>query len=172
MRWHPKLQGRQFLVRAGIALLITLGVLFYTADRFRLGIDDQVVKCLDPPRTWFIVDTAEQDLRRGQLIAFAANDLMQPWFQPGQRIIKRVAGGPGDRIEIVDKQVRVNGAVVATGLALAGTMGTDPERFARETFTLGDEELWVMGDTTLSFDSRYWGVLKRNQVIGRAYALF
>jgi conjugal transfer pilin signal peptidase TrbI len=30
---------------------------------------------------------------------------------------------------------------------------------------------WVMGDQPKSFDSRYWGVVYQQQIIGKAYAL-
>jgi conjugal transfer pilin signal peptidase TrbI len=67
--------------------------------------------------------------------------------------------------------VRVNGVRVGEGLALAGTLQRSPQAFARDAIVPG-EHLWVMGATPDSFDSRYWGFLPQDRVIGRAYALW
>jgi conjugal transfer pilin signal peptidase TrbI len=65
--------------------------------------------------------------------------------------------------------VRINGATVGEGLALARTLHRPPEDCLRDDI-VPSGHLWVMGATTDSFDSRYWGCLPDQQVIGRAYA--
>jgi conjugal transfer pilin signal peptidase TrbI len=160
-----------FLVRAVVALLLVLGVGGYLAARFRLGYDDQAHQCL-PPFRWFLIDRADRTARRGTLIAFAASGRqMGPYFRDGQVIVKRVAGIPGDRVEVGLNHVRVNDLPVGQGLALARTLLQPPSAFLRgEPVPAG--HLWVMGATADSFDSRYWGFLPEGQVIGRAYALW
>ena len=159
----------RFLVRAGLALLLVLGTGAYLAGRFHIGYDDQDHQCL-PPHRWFLIDRHDRDITQGEAIAFAALGL-GPYFRDGQIIIKRAAGVPGDRIQVDPESVRINGAKVGEGLALAGTLGRPPEDFRREDVVpLG--QLWVMGATADSFDSRYWGFLPGGQVIGRAYVLW
>ena len=37
---------------------------------------------------------------------------------------------------------------------------------------LKDGEYWMMGTKYLSFDSRYWGPIKEDQIVARAYVIF
>ena len=78
---------------------------------------------------------------------------------------------PGDRVSVGPETVRINGARVGEGLALAGTLKRPPGDFLRDD-VVPPGHLWVMGATADSFDSRYWGFLHEQQVIGRAYALW
>lgn len=64
---------------------------------------------------------------------------------------------------------------------LALARATDPEALTammRDPATLVRHErvpvkhFWIMGETSDSFDSRYWGFLPQSQVVGKAYALF
>jgi conjugal transfer pilin signal peptidase TrbI len=159
----------RFLLRAGLALCLVLGTGAYLAGRFHIGYDDQDRQCL-PPHRWFLIDRHDRDITQGETIAFAALGL-GPYFRAGQIIIKRAAGVPGDRIQVDPESVRINGAKVGEGLALAGTLERPPEDFRRDDI-VPPGHLWVMGATADSFDSRYWGFLPGGQVIGRAYALW
>jgi conjugal transfer pilin signal peptidase TrbI len=159
----------RFLLRASLALLLVLGTGAYLAGRFHIGYDDQDHQCL-PPHRWFLIDRHDRDITQGETIAFAALGL-GPYFRDGQIIIKHAAGVPGDRIQVDPERVRINGAKVGEGLALAGTLKRPPQDFLRED-VVPPGHLWVMGATADSFDSRYWGFLPGGQVIGRAYALW
>ena len=158
----------RFLLRAGLALLLVLGTGAYLAERFHIGYDDQDRQCL-PPHRWFLIDRHDRDITQGETIAFAALGL-GPYFRDGQIIIKRAAGVPGDRVQVDPEAVRINGAKVGEGLALAATLKRPPEDFLRDD-VVPPGHLWVMGATADSFDSRYWGFLPEARVIGRAYAL-
>ena len=159
----------RFLLQAGFALLVVLGAGAYLTDRFHIGYDDQDRQCL-PPHRWFLIDRHDRDISQGAIIAFAALGL-QPYFRDGQIIIKRAAGIPGDRVQVDPETVRVNGTKVGEGLALAGTLQRSVADFLRDD-SVPPGHLCVMGVTADSFDSRYWGFLPQQQVIGRAYALW
>lgn len=88
---------------------------------------------------------------------------------PSKFYIKRVIGLPGETVHITDRAITVTKKDGATErleepyLSYAGN-GVD------ETVTLGEGEYFVMGDNRPdSSDSRYWGVLPRNDIIGRAF---
>jgi conjugal transfer pilin signal peptidase TrbI len=149
--------------------LLVLGAGAYLTERFHIGYDDQDRQCL-PPHRWFLIDRHDRDITQGEIIAFAALGL-GPYFRDGQVIIKRAAGVPGDRIQVDPATVRINGAKVGEGLALAGTLKRPPEDFLRDDI-VPPGHLWMMGATADSFDSRYWGFLREHQVIGRTYALW
>ena len=159
----------RFLLRAGLALPLVLGTGAYLAGRFHIGYDDQDRQCL-PPHRWFLIDRHDRDITQGETIAFAALGL-GPYFRDGQIIIKRAAGVPGDRIQVDPESVKINGAKVGEGLALAGALKRPLDDFRRDDIVLPGH-LWMMGATADSFDSRYWGFLHEQQVIGRAYALW
>jgi len=164
---------RRFLVGAALTLAVILAGGAYLLDRFRLGIDDQVHSCL-PPYHWFLIDTYEREIMQGQLVAFYATERMHPYFQPEQIVIKVAAGVPGDRIEVSREETRVNGAHAAGRMGLFETLGMDqwPQPFTRHSFIVPAGQYLALGRSLNSFDSRYWGTLPAERVIGRAYALF
>lgn len=171
-RRRPRQPWDRFALRALLVLTLILVGSAYLCDRFRIGIDDQQALCL-PPYRWYLIDTRDRAIARGQLLAFAAMDVMAPYFTPGQTVIKRAAGVAGDQITVTTAATRVNGAPLPESApALAKTLGASPEAFVREAFVVPADHLWVMGETRDSFDSRYWGPLPAERVIGRAYALF
>ena len=83
-------------------------------------------------------------------------------------LIKRVIGLPGETIEIVDNHVRVDGMVLDEPYLAENVQMSD-----MAPRTLRDDELWVMGDNRdFSSDSRRFGPIKVNNVIGRAFVRF
>lgn len=76
--------------------------------------------------------------------------------------IKRVIGLPGEQILISDSKVFVDGQRIdETYLPGNIAMSDTPP------FELGESEFFVMGDNRQSsFDSRNWGPLEKNQIVG------
>jgi signal peptidase I len=103
-------------------------------------------------------------------------------------LIKRLIGLPNDTIEIKGGKVYRNGqplnepanadGIVPPGAQYVIKEPMDPERESAkwavgEELKLGPDELFVMGDNRNdSNDSRYWGILKRDRVIGKAMFIF
>ena len=114
-----------------------------------------------------------------------------------KRLIKRVVGVPGDRIEIKEQRLIVNGVAAAyEPLATSMFVGIDPEVSAFEekageaqphpiltnpshpsmasfeAVTLPEGRYFVMGDNRdNSFDSRWFGFVERTRILGRATAV-
>ena len=162
--------SRSFVVRAGLGILVLAALGLYLSTRFRVGIDSQVHQCLPPYSVW-LIDRHDRALVRGATYSFFAGDAMAPFFGPGQRVVKRPMGLPGDRVTVGSERTTVNGVTVGTGLALAPTLRQRPDAFALQV-TLPTDAVWMMGDTRDSFDARYWGPLPIAQIGGRAYALY
>ncbi|ATW34774.1 signal peptidase I [Candidatus Williamhamiltonella defendens] len=161
---------KRFSVKAVVTLLVlwAAGVAF--ASRYRIGIDPQQGKCL-PGYTFFLIDLKDPSLERGAVYAFHAKN-MPPFYKDGTRMVKILTGMPGDKVEINDKlKITVNGDVVGEGLQLAGNLNLPESHFYGKA-TLKDGHYWFMGKSSFSFDSRYWGTVKDDQIIGRAYPLF
>jgi signal peptidase I len=96
-------------------------------------------------------------------------------------LIKRLRGLPGDKLEIKlgsdDKiHVFINDKQLSEPFIKEEMQNPQPgsaEYAVRGPIVLGREELFVMGDNrNNSNDSRFWGTLPRNRVIGRAMLIF
>ena len=80
-------------------------------------------------------------------------------------LIKRVIGLPGETLEIEGNHVMIDGIPIAEPyLALGATMADEGP------FVVGTNEVFVMGDNRqFSFDSRRFGPISYDDLIGRAF---
>ncbi len=145
-----------------------------------------------PFTTWHLAQW--DNPRRGEVVVF---------FSPhdGQRLVKRVVGVPGDRIELANDHLLVNGQAASYGPLSATTISEIPageqsaHEFASEQVegekphpvmatpslpaprTFGpiivpEGQYFMMGDNRdNSFDSRFYGCVERKRILGRASAV-
>jgi len=84
--------------------------------------------------------------------------------------VKRVVGMPGDRIAVRDGHVIRNGRRADEPFAVACDGGPECDLAPIE---IPAGHYFLMGDNRgNSVDSRYWGALPRDQIIGRAVATY
>lgn len=119
--------------------------------------------------------------QRGDVIVFDASfvkDLSGKYNYLGQKFIKRVIGLPGETVNILDGQVEVikdGKTVVLDEKYLPSdlkTYGYDGYTFSfmPESVTLKSDQYFVMGDNRSgSYDSRMWGVVSKEYIIGKAF---
>lgn len=158
----------RFLLKALPATIIVVAIVTYLGNRFTIGIDPQRTVCLG--YRIFIIDHHDQAPQQGKPFQFSAKH-MAPFFHDGTPIVKIMAGVPGDRITVREDGVLINGQAAGNGLDLAEIIGKPATRFLRDEF-LGMNKYWFMGKTRDSFDSRYWGTVDTDQIVGRAYPLW
>jgi signal peptidase I len=172
----------------GLAVLIAFLVKTFVAQAFyipsgsmipQLNIGDRVVVSKlsydlhDPRRGDIIVFDAPphapgvQSAHRGSgvgrvvRVVFEAVGVLQP---STEEYIKRVIALPGETVEGREGRVFINGQELVEPYLPAGDTTSD---FAPVAVPKGD--LWVMGDNrSNSSDSRVFGVIRRNTVVGRA----
>jgi len=103
-----------------------------------------------------------QTPQRGEVVVFKYP------HDPSQRYIKRIIGLPGEIIEIKEGQVIINGEVLDEASYLSGESFTPDFGFTK--ITLAENEYFVLGDNRLhSSDSRRWGPLPKEDIIGRVF---
>lgn len=89
-----------------------------------------------------------------------------------QYFIKRIVGLPGETIRFERGKVVVTNADHPNGFTLDEPyLKSQVESLGRpEPITLGSGEYYVLGDNrTASSDSRVWGVLPQDDIVGRAW---
>lgn len=90
---------------------------------------------------------------------------------PSIDFIKRVLATPGDRVKVQQGKIFVNGQMLAEPY-LEANLKTDPGSFLHEgqEFTVKEGHIIAMGDNRAgSSDSREWGEVPFNQIIGKAF---
>jgi signal peptidase I len=120
-------------------------------------------------RDYLIIDEISYRLRepeRGEVVVFKYPK------NPKQFFIKRIIGLPGETVRIANSRVTITNEEHPDGFVL------DESFLDEEVITLGDNiavtleagEFFVMGDNrTRSSDSREWGALPEDMIIGRAW---
>jgi conjugal transfer pilin signal peptidase TrbI len=120
----------------------------------------------------YLVHKGATQIERGKLYAFKSKDL-SPIYAENTQMLKYLMAIPGDQVEITpDERVLVNGEEVAFGLKHAEEkLGQSVSVFVGKA-VLGRDEFWFLGTSADSFDSRYWGSVTKDKIVGRAYGLF
>jgi signal peptidase I len=102
---------------------------------------------------------------RGDVIVFVAPPV------PNEDFIKRVVGLPGDIITVHNTQVTVDGKILSEGYVTPSRQGNSNAAITNMRVPQGT--YFVMGDNRqVSFDSRAWGCLPQENIIGRAALVY
>jgi signal peptidase I len=116
---------------------------------------------------YLIVDQISYELhppKRGEVVVFRYPK------DPSKFFIKRVIALPGETITIEGSTVRISNPQYPNGFILNEPYIKSMENGADLTEVLGEREYFVMGDNRdQSSDSRFWGVLQEERIVGRAF---
>ena len=142
-----------------------------------------------PPGSWTAKLLPYTPVHRGDIIVFR-------WpVDPRQNYVKRVMGVPGDHIRVVNKEVYVNGRKLVEPYTQHIFPNYEPYRdnFPAEPFgpinerglemlsknvvngeiVVPPDSYFAMGDNRdNSLDSRYWGFVPRENIIGKPFVIF
>lgn len=133
---------RHFLVQPFLVSGASMAPNFHNGDY--LMVDELTYRVRDP--------------ERGEVVVFRYPNDRSTFY------IKRIIGLPGERIVLADGKITINGGKISETY-LPNGMSTQ----GSADMVLGSGEYFVMGDNRpYSFDSRTWGVLPREDIIGIA----
>lgn len=148
-----------------VALLIVLPIRLFIAQPFIVS--GASMETTFATGEYLIVDQLTYHFEepiRGEVIVFRYPK------DPSKFFIKRIIGVPGDTIEISGRTVTITNAEHPEGVTLDESYVLDMKPNTTLTEKLGDGEYFVMGDNrNASSDSRAWGVLQREKIVGRAF---
>ncbi len=89
-----------------------------------------------------------------------------------QNFVKRVVAGPGDKIAVVGGHVVLNGKRQSEPFAQLTCDGGIDNDFPK-AITVPKDHWYMMGDNRqCSEDSRYWGPVAKDQIIGGAFGTY
>jgi signal peptidase I len=139
-------------------------------NRFIYGPESSIGSALLPGR----------EIQRGDVVIFRSPE------SPRIDLVKRCVGLPGDKVELVDKELYLNGvkvddneytshrdsAVFPRRSSRAGMPpGYRPDNFG--PLTVPEDNYFCMGDNRdHSYDSRFWGTVPSRYVKGRAFLVY
>ena len=91
----------------------------------------------------------------------------------GAKLLKIVAARGGDTVRVEDDGVWVNDKIfLAVPLqGIAGRLKVDLGAL-KKTITVPPHQLYLVGNTDRSYDSRFWGTIDEKNVVGRAVAIW
>lgn len=100
--------------------------------------------------------------QRGETVVF------HPPFDDKVYYIKRVIGLPGERILVEENNITVFNKENPQGFVLKEDYLKNHYTSGRIDLTLGKDEYFVLGDNReVSYDSRKWGPVKENRIVGK-----
>jgi signal peptidase I len=165
----------EWVVLVGAALVIALIVKAFLFQAFYIPSDSMVPTLKQHDRV--IVNKLSYKLHpvhRGDIVVFKTpkGPDGKPIDPTIKDLIKRVIGLPGETVGAEGGKVYIDGRALAEPYLPAGTV-TDCTRFVPSCFPKGKlpkDEYWVMGDNRQgSRDSRYFGPISKDEIVGRAF---
>lgn len=159
----------------GCVASLAMVVLVLKITGVRVGLDAQRLigqpACM-PSLVYLWHRTSGEPPERGQyVVARMPKTSFGVGGREGDRIIKLVMGVPGDSIRIQGTELWINDKHVDR-LWLAKSLPGKTVGDYDVEMVLGERQFFVMGTTKESFDSRYWGPINREAIIGTALPLF
>lgn len=163
--WFKKLFGSA-LEAAAIAAIAVLAVIFVRQFFSPYSIAGASMAPSFHDGDYVFVDQLSYRLaqpKRGEVIVFHSQSAR------GEDLVKRIIGLPGERVIVEEGRVTIVNEENPGGLVLNESY-LDPYDVTtgNADIYLGASEYFVMGDNRLvSFDSRSWGALSAENIVGR-----
>jgi signal peptidase I len=170
-----------------LSIVLALGIRTFVAEARWIPSGSMEPTLHGTPNQWeadkIIVDKLKYkfaDPQRGDIIVFSpTKELQKEQYQDA--FIKRVIGLPGEKIQLKDGKVYINNKPLPEANYLSSEQSTvidvcqsGPQPpFLAKPQTIPADSYLVLGDNrNNSYDGRCWGVVPRQNIIGRAVVRF
>jgi len=165
-----------FAIKAVLVLGSIFAFYIYVAERYTFGIDSQKERCLN--YRYFLIDRWQRptaaELSKDELLAVHLTEKQRPptarWTTDVVMVKRVVASEPGTIASVRRTGISFthDGKTWTHGTALetARRLG-HPEEFYERDFVLGVGQFFFMGDNPHTYDSRYYGPLDEEMIVGR-----
>ncbi|ELD1746247.1 IncHI-type conjugal transfer protein TrhF [Escherichia coli] len=165
----PKKRGVlifDWYVPINLAILLLVLSIFFTRFTFGHGL---LKGCL--PADLYMIDLKDKSVKAGNIIAFHMPKSVR-FIRENEKVIKIVAGVGGDRLKVtMDGVYNGNKFYKANARRISKKYNIPAESIERE-LTIPKGEVFLIGQTDHSWDSRFWGPVKLTSVIGKTYAIY
>jgi len=154
-------------VRGTVSVLLVLALLS-GAYLFGIRISFNVSGSL-PHRAFLTVRGVEISCGPESIGLFRLN-VRNPYWDYGEAFAKRFVGCPGDTLRTQGREFYLNGHRIAVA-SEHDSKGAAVASF-RHDGVIPVGSYFVMGDGKRSYDSRYWGFVRKSWIVGRGFPLF
>jgi conjugal transfer pilin signal peptidase TrbI len=176
--------------RAAIAVIAVSALLLLVLPFYSVRISDSRTDCL-PYKLWFI-DKTQKTLKAGDFIAFRTPS--EASYVPEYKMWVKIVFAAGEgKVQVTPAQPGETKSIVVNGVdrsfPMAGHVNVrsgDREdtfsAFAADTSgkplsIIDSQEIrpghyYVYATSERSYDSRYWGLVRQDEVLGKAYPIF
>ena len=165
----PKKRGVlifDWYVPINLAILLLVLSIFFTRFTFGHGL---LKGCL--PVDLYMIDLKDKSVKAGNIIAFHMPKSVR-FIRENEKVIKIVAGVGGDRLKVtMDGVYNGDKFYKANARRISKKYNIPAESIERE-LTIPKGEVFLIGQTDHSWDSRFWGPVKLTSVIGKTYAIY
>ncbi|MEO3706803.1 signal peptidase I [Trichormus azollae] len=170
-----------------LSVFLALGIRTFVAEARWIPSGSMEPTLHGTPNQWeadkIIVDKVKYKFtkpERGDIVVFSPTEELQK-EQYHDAFIKRIIGLPGEKVELREGQVYINNKVLEEDKYLSPsvrtvvdvcTSGQQPP-FLAQPETIPPNSYLVLGDNRRSsYDGRCWGLVPRQNIIGRAIVRF
>lgn len=169
-----------------LSVVLALGIRTFVAEARWIPSGSMEPTLHGTPNQWeadkIIVDKLKyrfSDPQRGDIVVFSpTEELQREKYQDA--FIKRVIGLPGEKVELRNGKVLINGKQLAENYLSANQqtsvdvcISSPNPPFLQKPTTIPQGQYLVLGDNRAqSYDGRCWGLVPRENIIGRAVVRF
>lgn len=151
-----------------IHVVIAVVLCAYIFSRFSFG-HGLLHGCI--PADYYMLDHKNKEFGVGDLVAFKM-PMDVPFIKKNSTVVKIVAGKGGDHLKITMHGVYNQGRYFpADAERISKKYDIPPNKIERELI-IPEGDMFLIGQTDYSYDSRFWGTINSSSVIGRTYAIY
>ena len=163
----PKTTFLKKLLTSALIISCAYGALSAFLTRYKVVIDITPQRCLS---AWvYLLDTKDKEIKPGDLITIDGHYGLLP---DKYRYTKMVGGVAGQKITYDGMYIENSNGFKRYAPPNKEYFKLKQERNLPSEWELKDNELFLMGDTQYSLDSRVVGLADASYILGKAYVLF